>query len=465
MKPAGLAKRKPPPLYFTKQPFHYVVDPRVLNVWKRRQYSQRSPGWYKARDERITASAVASVIMQSEESCRSYIDYYKLQGKVKIDPTKSCNYKETQLDFILGKCGLGPKFRGNEYTRWGQKFENIVSNIYSQLRQIDILEFGLIPHPTIDFLAASPDGISTDGIMLEIKCPPCRQVMDYPPLHYWQQMQVQLACTDLQFCDYFDAHFVEYISLEDWETDAHKWHEENPEAKHHIFGIMLSYDLDAGEEDIDLSLVETGDDAKDALDDNDSEDVQDVTEDVDDLDEDDAKEPTDEKRTKHVYPPPNIRTVEGFKEWAEAVSASYERHGKQVTRTYYKLHEYYISRATSNSTWFERNLPSMAAIWEQVKFGRTTEGKAMLKQIVKDRETTKADRKAKRKSASDAAMSREARSAEDAKDDTKGDTKDAMYVKEAQGTCIFVDLDVSKVLDEIPSKGKKSAYIHETCLL
>ena len=436
--------RKPPQLYYLnpQQSFENGVDARVLNVWKMKQYNQRTPGWHKERNKRITASAAASTVMQSDDSCRSYMEYYKLGDTFKIDPTKSCNYKETQLDFILGKCGLGPKFQGNEYTRWGQKYENIVSNLYSQLYQVDILEFGLIPHPTVDFLAASPDGISTKGVMLEIKCPPCRQVADHPPLHYWQQMQVQLACTDLQFCDYFDAHFVEYISAEDWECDAMTWHQENPDAQHHVFGIMLSYDLDVGEEDVNVSATMVKEENRELMDETEDNDDDNDDDDEDDDDDDDSQEPTDEKRTKHVYPPPNIRTVEVFKQWADENTEMYAQHNKPVTRTYYKLHEYYISRATADPVWFEKNLPSMAAVWEQVKTGRTPEGKAILEQIVKDRENAKADRKAKRKNTNPVASAVE---------------------DFAKKISVFVDLDVSRALE--PLKSKKSTYIHETCLL
>ena len=42
---------------------------------------------------------------------------------------------------------------------YGQKFEQVVSNIYSQLNQIDVIEFGLLVHPEHKFLGASPDGI------------------------------------------------------------------------------------------------------------------------------------------------------------------------------------------------------------------------------------------------------------------------------------------------------------------
>jgi hypothetical protein len=416
--------RKIPTLHFTDEPFLQAVNEQVLNVWKMKQYEQRTVGWYQARNERITASAVASTLMQSEDSCQSYIEYYKLQDSKKIDPRKTCNEKETQFDFILGKCGYGTAFQGNEFTRWGQKYENVVTNIYSQLHQVDILEFGLIPHPSIDFLAASPDGISTQGIMLEIKCPPCRAIQEYPPLHYWQQMQIQLSCTGLQYCDYFDAHFIEYLSEEDWEVDAVQWHQDNPDAKHHIFGIILSYVLDVGEDDIVLNVQENDNDKKG----NDEEDDQDDSE-----NEINVKEPSNEKRIKYVYAPPNIRKVDEFNQWAENLEKLCSEQQKETSRTYYKLHKYYISRATADPNWFERNLPSMADIWEKVKAGRTIEGKLVLEQMIEEREQKVSDKKARLKS------------------------------KNNQST-IFVDLDVSKIVRPA-TNGRKSNYIHEVCLL
>jgi hypothetical protein len=337
-----------PKLYFTDLPFEQALDPRVLRVWNLPQYEQRTPEWYEARKRCISASSIASALMQTEEACRYYIEHFNLQDSFVINPKKHCSYKESQLDLIMDKCGYGPGFKGNEFTLWGQKYEPVVSNIYSQMYQVDMLEFGLIFHPTVGFLAASPDGISTQGRMLEIKCPPCRDVKPYPPIYYFQQILMQLECTGLEECDYFDCHFVEYKDEEGWEEDARLWLQMNPDATHHIYGIILSYN-----EVVDG--VET---------------------------------------KKHIYPPPIVRTVDEFFKWAEEEG---EKTDKDLEWTFYKLHEYYLSRVHASPEWFRLNYPVMEEVWKKIEYGRTPDGQASLEQIKRDKEEKRLTRRKKRK--------------------------------------------------------------------
>jgi hypothetical protein len=56
-------------------------------------------------------------------------------------------------------------------------------------------------------LGGSPDGITTDGILLEVKCPLKRKiVMGEVPHHYLSQVLLNLEICDLEL-----AHFIEYI--------------------------------------------------------------------------------------------------------------------------------------------------------------------------------------------------------------------------------------------------------------
>jgi len=423
--------REEPILYFADRPFLETVDPRVMRVWEMEQYKQRTPGWYEARKGRITASSVGDILMMSDKSCGSYMDYYKdvLCKSFKIDAKKACNSKRSQLDFIFDKCGLGKPFTGNEFTRWGQKFENIVTNIYSQMHQVDVLEFGLLPHPTIDFLAASPDGISTDGIMLEIKCPPCRQVANHPSIYYWQQMQIQMMCTGLEYCDFFDAHFVEYIHAGDWEVEASRWREEHPDVRHHIYGIMLSYEPNDACQDYedDVGGVDNDDTSGINNDEHKSE-----------------ERSSSEKTWKHIYPPPNIIIIEDFKNWANEIEIKCREKGLQsVVRTHYKLHEYYISRATVDRQWFESNLDEMHAVWKQVLIGRTEDGLNNLRIL---QERMRNDQEDKRQT-------------------TKKKKEDKLLIDNPE-LAVFVDIDVSRAVESnAPVRGKKSCYIHRDCLL
>jgi putative phage-type endonuclease len=333
-------KRFFPELFFTDLPFEQACDKRVLDIFNRPQFEQRTPEWYEARKTCISASSMAAALMQTPEAC----DYYVSSCDPSFVPNKkkSCSYRDTQLSLVMDKCGFGEKFTGNEYTLWGQKFEPIVSNVYSQINQVDMLEFGLLIHPEISFLGASPDGISTQGVMLEIKCPPMRKVKPLPPIYYFIQMLMQLECTGLEVCDYMDCHFIEYKDSDAWEEHAKEW-EEGPgkDDLYHLFGIILSFDEGYDEKDDPIVV--------------------------------------------HVYPPVTITKFADFLVWANETEDKYIERGIPMERTYYKLNEYYIHRVHASKEWFQSNLPVMQEIWNRILAGRTPEGQEALKKIKDDK--------------------------------------------------------------------------------
>jgi hypothetical protein len=75
------------------------------------------------------------------------------------------------------------------------------------------LEFGLIVHKDYPWLAASPDGLTTDGLCVEIKCPTRRKIIPgVVPHHYIPQIQVQMEVCDVEetiFIQYKPAHMSE----------------------------------------------------------------------------------------------------------------------------------------------------------------------------------------------------------------------------------------------------------------
>lgn len=176
---------------------------------------QRSPEWFSMRRDKITASDGGVVL-----------------GK---------NHYEPQFGFITKKVDE-PKFTSNIYCYHGKKYEEIATMIYSKRMDVTVDEFGLLGHPTIHFLGASPDGICNQykfdkktkskmvGRMLEIKCPKTRviktegEIIDnICPIYYWIQVQLQLECCDLDECDFWQCDIKEYENkdkfLEDTDPD------------------------------------------------------------------------------------------------------------------------------------------------------------------------------------------------------------------------------------------------------
>ena len=160
---------------------------QVKQLMKLPQPEQRSQAWYDMRYNMITASDIGAII-----------GYSKYQNRMKI---------------LRKKCGLGPPFTGNFHTRHGQMFEPIATDIYATRNFTTVHEFGLIQHPKISFIGASPDGITVKGRMLEIKCPSVREingnVLDPKTKAYYAQIQTQLEVCNLEYCDFFECKILE----------------------------------------------------------------------------------------------------------------------------------------------------------------------------------------------------------------------------------------------------------------
>lgn len=84
----------------------------------------------------------------------------------------------------------------------------------------DVVEEGFTPHPAIECAGASPDGLVGNDGLIEIKCPNTAQHIETLRTgkidqKYIYQMQLQMACTGRQWCDFvsFDPRMPEGMSL------------------------------------------------------------------------------------------------------------------------------------------------------------------------------------------------------------------------------------------------------------
>lgn len=172
---------------------------------------QGSPEWHALRLGKVTASRVADVV-----------------AKTKSGPAASRkNYlAELALERLTGQCADG-------YTspamQWGIETEPQARIAYEFHRDVDVVQVGFIPHPTIADAGASPDGLVGEDGLVEIKCPLPSTHMETldtgtVPAKYITQMMWQMACTGRQWCDFvsfdprFPAHmqfFVERVKRDD----------------------------------------------------------------------------------------------------------------------------------------------------------------------------------------------------------------------------------------------------------
>ena len=118
-------------------------------------------------------------------------------------------------DAFVKKKVLRTKWAGNAATEHGTRLEPLVRDLYDAKYNRKSHEIGLVQHREYPWLGASPDGITEDGILVEIKCPMSRKIEAKVPKHYWPQVQLQLEITDLEECD-----FVQYRPAKNESSEA-----------------------------------------------------------------------------------------------------------------------------------------------------------------------------------------------------------------------------------------------------
>ena len=300
------------------------MDQRVEALLKRPQLQQLSVEWFAARPSLITASSAASLLVRDSMTCDKYIETYKLEDIFDKDG-KCCNPYSSKTQYFLDRC-RGSKFTGSAATFFGQKYESVASDIYSNITGEEVLEFGLLVHPTIPLIAASPDGITPSGIMIEIKCPYRRAITGIPPLYYYFQCQLQLEVCDLEICDFTEFSFTEFESEEEWLDDTTL--EFGPIRFRGLFIQTEVPDSETGE--------------------------------------------FHPKNNKYIYPERNLLdNSELLISWAKENKDRLDKENdgsKKISITYWKVFNHCITRIVRNPDWFKNVLPVFEKEWKRLQF-------------------------------------------------------------------------------------------------
>jgi putative phage-type endonuclease len=168
---------------------------------------QRTDAWHAKRGEMLTASEIYKTVKDATPAARHELMMSKL----------------TPRDFTNGS--------GARALIWGTQFEPIAKSIYESIHTLKIIDTSCVKHPEHSFLGASPDGIlvtddTTDpryGHLVEFKCPISRDFDDTTsvPSNYMHQMQLQMACTELDVCQYAEFKFrtMKYSEWVDTEAE------------------------------------------------------------------------------------------------------------------------------------------------------------------------------------------------------------------------------------------------------
>lgn len=265
---------------------------------------QRTIEWFNARYKAITASEAACCLTLSEEVCKIYVDTFNIEN-FKYKPDKCLSHYDNKEDYIVNKCRgfYGENlFKDSIYTLHGKKFEEIATRLYRKKYNTKVLEFGLLQHPDYDYIAASPDGITPDGIMLEIKCPYSRKIDGKVPIWYWTQVLHQLEVTNLEQCHFLECQidelFNQTIFIEQIVTEFQDK------------GILLNR----------------------------------------------INEP-DNSETKYIYPPDNLDTHEQFIKWSNDTILSEKQNEIITVPIYYFINKWAVINVQRQKEWFKTVLP------------------------------------------------------------------------------------------------------------
>ena len=161
---------------------------------------QRSEEWFKARQGRVTGSAVGAILGVSPF-------------------TKSA---DVMRRMVRDWHGAPSEFKGNIATNWGTTNEAGAVAQFEMRTGYIVEPCGFYTHE--EWLGASPDGLVGTSGLLEVKCPFGLRDKSEPvfktakmQIHYYSQMQVQLYVTERKICYFYqwapkgdDLEVVEY---------------------------------------------------------------------------------------------------------------------------------------------------------------------------------------------------------------------------------------------------------------
>ena len=263
------------------------------------QPTQRTPEWYEFRSKCLTASNIWKAFIS--ESTRNQLIYEKCQ------PINADKFSHVSTETPM---------------HWGNKYEPLSILFYERTYKTKISDFGCIPHKTISFLAASPDGINTlessnrFGRMIEVKNIVNREIDGNPKMEYWIQMQVQMEVCNLNECDFLETRFTEYESLDEFETDYCENFYYSRTKDNKKKGIIIMYF-------------------------------------------------TQEKQPHYEYAPIGLSKRE-FEKWKEENSIK-NAHMSWIKNIYWKLDQLSCVLVLRNKFWFNYALPILEKLWETIE--------------------------------------------------------------------------------------------------
>jgi putative phage-type endonuclease len=163
---------------------------------------QQTEEWFAARAGKVTASRVVDLMAKTKSGYSASRENYMAQLVVeRFTGGKSESFSSAAM-------------------AWGTEQEPFARAAYEAREGVFVDEVGFVPHPSIKDAGASPDGLVDADGLVEIKCPNTATMIDVlinetVARKYYMQMQMQMACTERQWCDYvvFDPRMPENAQM------------------------------------------------------------------------------------------------------------------------------------------------------------------------------------------------------------------------------------------------------------
>lgn len=179
-----------------------TLHPAVRRIIEYPRIAQRTPEWYEYRRKRVTASEASTIIAQGKGYERVF------QQKV----------------------GMRDSNVSSEYMTIGTENEEAVVTLYREKFPEETVfhDLSIIPHGTLDFVAASLDACTASGINVEIKTVFKSSFVKVSKM-YHDQVQLQMEVADLDL-----THLVQhYIRMPGQPIVVHEIHRNREWFKKH----------------------------------------------------------------------------------------------------------------------------------------------------------------------------------------------------------------------------------------
>ena len=141
----------------------FPLGPRIAAIMRRENVDQRTEEWYRKRKGLLTASDVATALSLNPYKSRAML----LRDKCCPEEHKNSNCAATDH---------------------GNKYEDEAIEVYEKMYNTKVHRFGLFVSEEHAWLGGSPDGVTHDDILIEVKCPLSRAITDEVPIYYMPQV-------------------------------------------------------------------------------------------------------------------------------------------------------------------------------------------------------------------------------------------------------------------------------------